>query len=183
MADTYTLQLGFQQPQVNADAGVWGGYLNTDLQAIDDAIAGFVVINLTGLTSYTLTAVPGSEGVNYQQRYQVWVFTGALTGTCTVNIGAKQKVGYVYNQTTGGHSVILTTGVGGGGTVDSAACLLLQLSILRWDQRLIAVDGKLSAHLGGNYHWQPDCNWPNSDRWRNLFRHKRPVLCPAKQQR
>ena len=116
MADTYTLQLGFQQPQVNADAGVWGGYLNTDLQAIDDAIAGFVVINLTGLTSYTLTAVQGSEGVNYQQRYQVWVFTGALTGTCTVNIGAKQKVGYVYNQTTGGNSVILTTG-GGGATV------------------------------------------------------------------
>lgn len=110
MADTYTSSLRLQQPTIGGDAATWGGYLNTDLVLIDNAINGVATINLAGLSSYTLTV---GNGVVDQARNLVYNFTGALSGNCTVTVPQSVKFGYAINGTTGGHSVILTTGTGG----------------------------------------------------------------------
>lgn len=110
MADTYTQTLRLQQPTIGGDAATWGGYLNTDLVLIDNAINGVVTINLAGLTSYTLTV---GNGTVDQARNLVYNFTGALTANCTVTLPQSVKFGYAVNSTTGGFSPVLTTGTGG----------------------------------------------------------------------
>lgn len=112
MSDTYTNRLGLQQPLNGGDAGTWGQTLNTDLAAIDDAIAGTAPINLAGLTSYSVTAVQGQEGALYQARYQALSFTGQINSPCTVTIPQVARMGWAINSTSGGNNVILTTGGG-----------------------------------------------------------------------
>ena len=110
MADTYTSTLRLQQPTIGGDAATWGGFLNTDLVLIDNAINGVATINIAGLSAYTLTV---GNGTVDQARNQVYNFTGALSGNCTVTLPQSVKFGYAVNSTTGGHNVILTTGSGG----------------------------------------------------------------------
>src|SRR6185437_17146909 len=110
MADTFTSTLRLQQPTVGADAATWGGYLNTDLVLIDNAINGVAAINIAGLATYSLTVANGAVD---QARNLVYNFTGALSANCTVTLPPNAKFGYAINSTTGGHTVILTTGLGG----------------------------------------------------------------------
>lgn len=107
MADTFTSRLRLQQPTVGADSNTWGGILNTDWQLVDDAAQGVATIDLTGLTTYTLTSNNGSAD---QARMAFYLFTGALTANCTVTIPDIDRVGWAANQTTGGYNVILTNG-------------------------------------------------------------------------
>jgi hypothetical protein len=109
MADTFTTTLRLQQPTVGADAATWGGYLNTDLVLIDNAINGVASINIAGLATYPLTVANGAVD---QARNYVYNFTGALSANCTVTLPPSAKFGYAINSTTGGHRVILTTGSG-----------------------------------------------------------------------
>jgi hypothetical protein len=114
MADTYTTSLRLQQPTVGADSNTWGTILNTDWGLVDTAVAGITSISINGLTTYTLTAVNGATD---QARSAVYVFTGTLTANCTVTLPAVTKIGWAVNNTTGGFSVILTTGSGGTATI------------------------------------------------------------------
>ena len=109
MADTFTSLLRLRQPEVGANNNIWGGYLNTDMELIDNAVTGVVAISINALTSYSLTANNGSTD---QSRYSIWRFTGALSGDCTVTIPQTAKWGFVINATTGGFDVILDTGLG-----------------------------------------------------------------------
>ncbi len=118
MADTFTSTLRLQQPTVGADAATWGGYLNTDLVLIDNAINGVAAINIAGLASYSLTVANGAVD---QARNLVYNFTGALSANCTVTLPANVKYGWATNTTTGGHAVILTTGVGNSLTLPTSA--------------------------------------------------------------
>lgn len=59
-------------------------------------------MDLTGLTSLTLTAAQGAA--------QVIQFLGVLPGDCTVTIPNTVFVGLAINDTTGGHNVILSAG-------------------------------------------------------------------------
>lgn len=109
MTDTYTSTVRLQQPTVGADNNTWGGITNIDWQLIDDATNGSVQIDLTGLTSYTMTV---NNGTSDQSRNKLYTFTGTLSSTCTVTIPNTVKHGFVRNATTGGHNVVITCGVG-----------------------------------------------------------------------
>lgn len=113
----YTTNIGLTQPTVSGDSNAWGGYLNTDMTLIDSAIVGRSSVSINGLTSYTLTS---TDGASNQARQPVITFTGTLAANCTVTIPAKYKHGWVINSTTGGFSVILTTGSGTTLTVSNA---------------------------------------------------------------
>ena len=118
MADTFTSTLRLQQPTVGADAATWGGYLNTDLVLIDNAINGVAAINIAGLATYSLTVANGAVD---QARNLAYNFTGALSANCTVTLPANVKYGWATNTTTGGHAVILTTGAGNSLTLPTSA--------------------------------------------------------------
>ena len=109
MADTYTTNLRLRQPEVGQNNNIWGGYLNTDMELIDNAVTGVVPVSINGLTTYSLTA---NDGTTDQARYQVYNFTGTLASACTVTLPQSAKTGYVINATSGGQNVILTTGLG-----------------------------------------------------------------------
>lgn len=111
MPTTYTqsLRLWEGQPGDPTIRNAWGTFLNTNDQLVEAAILGNSTISIAGLTTYTLTTANGAAD---QARPLVQVFTGALTGNCTVTLPNVLKFGMAINQTTGGFNVILTSGAG-----------------------------------------------------------------------
>ena len=110
---TYTTDLRFpiMTPGDPSVTNSWGTILNSFIQVLETAITGSSGINIAGLTQYTLTVANNAPD---QARQSVYNFTGALTAACTVTIPQVPKTGFVWNQTTGGQDVILTTGATGG---------------------------------------------------------------------
>ena len=106
MALTSTIRL--TQPTVGGDTGLWGGEINSDLTYVDEAVNQSLTINIAD-TDITLVHDGSSSD---QARYLRYRFSGALTADRTVTLPANQKVGYASNDTTGGHSLTLTTGSG-----------------------------------------------------------------------
>ena len=111
MPTTYTpsLRLWQGQPGDPAIKNAWGTTLNTNDNLLEAGILGTATVNIGGLTSYALTTANGAAD---QARSYVQNYTGALTGNCTVTMPNVPKIGWAINSTTGGRSVILTTGVG-----------------------------------------------------------------------
>ncbi len=110
---TYTTDLRFpiMTPGDPSVTNTWGTILNSFIQVLETAVTGASAISLAGLTSYSLTVANNAPD---QARQSVYNFTGALTAACTVTIPQVPKTGFVWNQTTGGQDVILTTGATGG---------------------------------------------------------------------
>lgn len=75
--------------------------INTALQAFDTALCAAVTIALSGST-YTMSAATLQSGICF-------IFTGALTGDCTVTLPSGiSRFFLAVNQTTGGHNIIFT---------------------------------------------------------------------------
>src|SRR5215469_13139557 len=91
----------------------WGTVYDNTMAVIEQAIAGGAPISIDGLAAYPLTTANNAPD---QARQMIYMFTGALSGTCTITIPAVPKIMLVRNATTGGHLVTLTTGVTGGRT-------------------------------------------------------------------
>lgn len=96
-------------------SNTWGESLDVSLQKITAATNQFLSLNLTGVNSpFTITTIQGQVDNACANSYQ---FTGTLTGNMTVQIPARQKRGIYYNNTTGGFTITVTTGVSGAQTV------------------------------------------------------------------
>ncbi len=110
---TYTTDLRFpiMTPGDPSVTNTWGTILNSFIQVLETAVTGASAISLAGLTSYTLTVANNAPD---QARQAVYNFTGALTAACTVTMPQVPKTGFVWNQTTGGQNVVMTTGATGG---------------------------------------------------------------------
>lgn len=89
--------------------GNWGTPNSECEVLIDQSLDGLASISVAGLTTLTLSAVPGGPD---QPRNRMQSYTGALTATCTVTVPNRQKWGYAQNATTGSQSIVLTTGLG-----------------------------------------------------------------------
>lgn len=111
MATAYTTSLRLAEPTPGDPLvkNAWGTIENTNWTLIEAAVTGVTAVNIAALTAYTLTV---GNGAADQSRSQVISFTGALAANCTVTIPNVPKCGYALNATTGGRSVILTTGSG-----------------------------------------------------------------------
>ena len=104
-----------------AIANAWGTPLSLNFTLIEDAIAGLAQVNIAGLTTFTVTKANGAAD---NWKAAVIQFTGALTGNCTVTLpNVPRALGVVQNSTTGGFSVILTTGVGTTATIPPTGAL------------------------------------------------------------
>lgn len=106
MADTLTTTLRLTEPTVGGDSGTWGTLLNNDLVYIDEAINQTVTVNVAD-TNVSLTSDGSSSD---QARYLQYNITGAWTADRTITLPGNAKVGWVINNTSGGHNVILSAG-------------------------------------------------------------------------
>jgi hypothetical protein len=108
MPSSYTSNLGIELPADGELDAVWGDVVNDNMDILDRAINGSVVLSLSG-TSSNLTTTDGtlSDG-----QYKLLVLGGTPSGTHTVTIvpNDAQKIYFVYNLS--GQSVVFSQGSG-----------------------------------------------------------------------
>ena len=108
MPSSYTSNLGIELPADGEQDGIWGDVVNDNMNILDRAINGSVVLSLSGTTS-TLTT---SNGTLSDGQYKALILGGSPSGTHTVTIAPNdaQKIYFVYNLS--GQSVVFTQGSG-----------------------------------------------------------------------
>ena len=113
MASTYN-ELGIELMATGENAGTWGTKTNTNLNIIQQAVAGYVAQAVTDGGTTTLTITDGSTSTSVA-RNMVLKLTGALTGTSTVTVpDSVEKLYIVNNATTGSQTVTFKTESGTG---------------------------------------------------------------------
>lgn len=119
MPSTYTTSNGIEKPATGEQNGTWGNTVGTDFDLIDQSLDHFVSLSLTGTSS--LLAI--TDGAVSDGRNRIIICTGTLAAnhTITVTPNDAEKYYFVYNNTTGGFSVIIAQGGGSGSTVSVAA--------------------------------------------------------------
>jgi hypothetical protein len=115
MASSYTANNGIEKIGTGEQAGTWGATTNTNFDILDRAINGVGSITLSG-TTHTLTTTDGALSDGH---FKVLVFGGTLSSTNTVTISPndQDKLYFVFNNTSGGQSIIIKQGSGATVTV------------------------------------------------------------------
>lgn len=110
MPSTYTNNLGVERPANGEKDGSWGTIVNTNMDIIDRAINGSVVVTVSG-TGGTFPLAT-TDGTLSNGQYKALIIGGTPTGTNTISIQPNdaQKIYYVYNLS--GQSVTFTQGSG-----------------------------------------------------------------------
>lgn len=118
MPSSYTTNNGIEKPATGEQNGTWGTTANTDFDLIDTALDGVVTLSLTGTTH----ALAITDGAASDGRNRILLCTGALAANNTITLTPNdaEKYFFVYNNTTGGFSVIIAQGGGSGSTVTIA---------------------------------------------------------------
>jgi len=112
MSSTYSTTLRIQLIDTNTELEAWGQPTDNNLGTIiEQAITGVEAVNLTNLTSYTLTTANASPD---QARNAVLLFTGNLNANCNVIAPSVQKVYVISNQTTNNKAITIKTSGGNG---------------------------------------------------------------------
>jgi hypothetical protein len=108
MPSTYTSNLGIELPADGEQDGVWGDVVNDNMNIVDRAVNGSVILTLSG-TSSNLTT---SDGTLSNGQYKALILGGTPSGTHTITIAPNdaQKIYYVYNLS--GQSVVFSQGSG-----------------------------------------------------------------------
>ena len=105
MASTYTTRIRLEKQGDGENANSWGLRLNQNvIDLVDEAVAGYKTIDVTGATSISLTT---GNGTDDEARNFGLNFVGTLTADCTVNILAVEKIYFVNNKTTGDYNVLM----------------------------------------------------------------------------
>ena len=107
MPSTYT-NLGIEKIGTGEQSGVWGTTTNTNLDMLDDAIAGIATVALTS-SPQDLSL---SDGATSDAGKFIVKFTSSLSSSVTVNITPTdtKKVYVFQNSTT--HDVVINQGSG-----------------------------------------------------------------------
>jgi hypothetical protein len=114
MASSYSTDLKLELMVTGENSGTWGDKTNTNLNLVQQAIAGYeaVTVNGTGDTALAMTDATLSNARN-----AVVELTGTITGNITVSIpDGIEKTYYIYNNTTGAFTVQFKTTSGTGPT-------------------------------------------------------------------
>jgi len=102
MASTYT-NIGTELMTTGENAGNWGTKTNTNLQIIEEAIAGYATQALTSGGTVTLTYTDGTVGD--VARHAVIALTGSLSGNAVVEVPSNEKIWIIDNQSTNAYTV------------------------------------------------------------------------------
>jgi hypothetical protein len=114
MASSYSTDLKLELMVTGENAGTWGDITNTNLNILQQAIAGYESVALNATTGATLTF---SNGVTSNGKNAVLNLTGTLTSSVNVVIpDGVEKTYTVKNATTGSFAVTFKTTSGTGAT-------------------------------------------------------------------
>jgi len=119
MASSYSTDLKLELMATGEQAGLWGDITNTNLNILQQAIAGYETIALNATTGATLTF---SNGILSDGKNAVLDLTGTLTSSVNVIVPdsgsgtAPEKVYIVKNSTVGAFAVTFKTTSGTGPT-------------------------------------------------------------------
>jgi hypothetical protein len=142
MSSTYSTNLELELPGTGDQAGQWGVTANRDMGTlIEQAIAGYVVQQFNTDSDVTLDILSGADGGGnttpgtiYSPGTTASPVSGRnayieCTGTITANknliVPTNKKIYYVYNNTTGGFSIVVKTSAGTGITVTNGSKVIL----------------------------------------------------------
>lgn len=121
MSSTYTSAYRFDKQGTGDNDGTWGVILNTQVDLIEDSIAG--VVSITLVDGDNVLSV--NNGVSDESRHKVIALSGALTTVASVIIPDGEGVHIVRNMTTGGKAVTFKTSSGSGFVVPSSTAVYL----------------------------------------------------------
>ena len=107
MASTYSSSLKLTLIGDGEQAGTWGSTTNNNWNLIEQAVTGVDGIDLTGLTTYTLTNLNGTTD---EARNIILLFKGTPSSTVTISTPLQNKFYIVRNAT----SQIITMSASGG---------------------------------------------------------------------
>jgi len=116
MASTFSTDLKLELMATGENSGTWGTKTNTNLNLVQQAIAGFESIAITS----TNTTLLMTDATISTARNAVLRFTGAITANCTIFVASGiEKTYTVDNATTGAFTVALNQ-VGGSSVIFDA---------------------------------------------------------------
>lgn len=102
MASSYSGKLRLEKQGIGENENTWGTILNTQIDLIDDAIAGFVSIDMTSGGDLTLSE---SNGISDESRNAVLVLTGTPTSNVQLVLPNTGKNYIIRNKITNSASV------------------------------------------------------------------------------
>lgn len=104
MASTFSSDLKLELMATGENSGTWGDKTNTNLNLLQQAVAGYELVTITANTTLLMTDAALSDARN-----AVLELSGTITANTTVNIPNVEKVYTVKNSTTGAFTVTLRT--------------------------------------------------------------------------
>jgi len=117
MPSSYSTDLKLELMVTGEKAGLWGDITNTNLNIVQQAIAGYEAIPLNATTGATLTF---SNGITSNGKNAVLDLTGTITTSVNVVIPDGIEKNYIIkNSTSGAHDVVVKTTSGTGATFDT----------------------------------------------------------------
>ena len=112
MASTFSTDLKLELMATGENAGTWGTKTNTNLNLVQQAVAGYESINITATT----VALAMNDGAISQARNMILDFAGTLTGATNVTVpNSIEKMYMVKDSTTHGTSTITMKTASGSG--------------------------------------------------------------------
>jgi len=115
MASSYSTDLKLELMVTGENSGTWGDKTNTNLNLLQQAIAGYQEVSIAG--GVQTTALAMTDAAISNARNAVIKFTGTITGNQTVTIPSGiEKTYTIYNGTTGAFTVQFKTVSGTGPT-------------------------------------------------------------------
>lgn len=125
MPSTYSARLRLELQADGENTSTWGQITNVNLGTLlEESIAGVAAVSMTTDTNYTLTANNGATDEARRAVLQI-TSTVSLTATRDVTVPTASKLYVVYNNTTGGQSLVIKTSGGSGITVPNGAKMLV----------------------------------------------------------
>jgi len=119
MASSYSSDLKLELMATGEKSGLWGDITNTNLNILQQAIAGYEEVSIAG--GVQTTPLTFSNGLISDGKNAVIKFTGTITGNQTVTIpDGIEKVYVIENGTTGAFTVQVKTASGSGVTFSTA---------------------------------------------------------------
>jgi hypothetical protein len=103
MASSYSQDLKLELMVTGEKAGLWGDITNTNLNILQQAIAGYTTLSVNSTTTGTLTF---SNGVQSNGKNMVIDITGTPSGACTVTMPDSVEKYYVIKNSTGGTEIV-----------------------------------------------------------------------------
>jgi hypothetical protein len=122
MASTATSALRIEKQGHEDNPGTWGDRLNTGLDIVDQALAGFTLITTTGGD----TTLADADYTADAAKSMILDVDGTLVSAATIIVPRRNKIYGVRNDTTGSFSLTVKTSTGTGVVVpQGASCFLV----------------------------------------------------------